>query len=953
MFKKIGFFLGTISAILIFIYSPSVFAADYDKNFWDTSQYTLQDENTIHVGTGSQRVTFTNPSGNTYPKGTYHVQGYPSVPAGICTGNNAITVSPANLNKATIPGSLDIVYQVTASNGSKSCQGYKKSNLQIKNPTAGGTCNYLVCSKDDINALAKSTFTFTDTDTIETKFKNKLIEFKDGDVSDSNHTFQVPAGLFCSGGGRDHFGAISIPDDSYKNISKDQKIVGGLLDVDWYNAASKKCSDYGTDSNNNTSSIKINAQLIAAQNTTTVDSSGAASGDDCQAQAADSNIAGRALAFVACPMLDSAQSVSDWLIGQVENLLSFTFQRNLGNDTQRDNVQNAWSQIRDLASVFLVIIMLVMVLSQAVSWGPFDAYTVKKVLPKLVIAVIAMQLSWSLLDYVVRLFDDFGRGIANLLYAPFGGPGQLQLRNILQEAGIQAYAGGSVVLASLIGIAAIAVLSLPTILLVGWSIVLSLLVAFVTLSIRQILIIASVILAPLAILLWILPGTQRYWKMWYDNLTKLLLMFPLLIGLIAIGRIFAYITSSGTNDTLVKFILILIGYFGPFFLIPKAYKWGGQALSLAGGALSNVAPKLGGPVTNYLKGAQERSRWHLAREARKSALTNMSKERFAQGLAEGNFINRARLLGATRNRAVIGRATQSARAEREKILQEQAAARLIPMLEEATRSDDWTAIRQMALTGNGQERETAIRQMVQSRRWADLAQYRTSATSTEDWDRTFAKNGDLFNIVNDGRADLSGPNLAAPITQLVGALPPATLGNQHRTFFQEAETAFAAMPAGPARDTALSDYSRNVEQALRLNPQAFQGILNTPGETAADNILGMHAAAAGTNPETVRDIMQRVRAPGGGAVPSQGIAGGAPAPITAAQQAIFSENDVQVQQRVAATPAFGGHPAGTWAAYAANPATSDDAMFIYQHKQGPIKEAAEQALRTAGHFPSP
>lgn len=358
----------------------------------------------------------------------------------------------------------------------------------------------------------------------------------------------------------------------------------------------------------------------------------AVSGLDCQTASATKSVPGYTLSFVICPMLDAAQSFSDWLIGQVENLLSFTFQHNLGNSTQRGNVENAWSQIRDLSSVFLVIIMLVMILSQAISYGPFDAYTIRKVMPRLVIAVIAMQLSWSLLEYVTRLFDAFGHGIADLMYHPFGGPSNLQLGKILQSAGIPAYAGGSVVLASLLAIGTIAVLSLPTILLIGWSIVMALLVAFVTLAVRQILIITMVILSPLAILLWILPNTQRYWKLWYDNFTKLLLMFPMIIGMIAAGRIFAYITSSGNNNTLIKFMLILIGYFGPFFMLPKTYKWGGAALSAAGGAIANAAPKVGGPVTNYLKGEQERSRWHLSREARKTELNRRAQQRWAEGL---------------------------------------------------------------------------------------------------------------------------------------------------------------------------------------------------------------------------------------------------------------------------------------------------------------------------------
>jgi len=91
-----------------------------------------------------------------------------------------------------------------------------------------------------------------------------------------------------------------------------------------------------------------------------------------------------------------------------------------------------------------------------------------------------------------------------------------------------------------------------------------------------------------------LPGTQKYWKMWYDNFFKALLMFPLIISLIAVGRIFAWIVgSSGGATGLLDMLAVLVGYFGPYFFLPKTFKWGGQALSMAGNGLNSVSKKIG------------------------------------------------------------------------------------------------------------------------------------------------------------------------------------------------------------------------------------------------------------------------------------------------------------------------------------------------------------------------
>ena len=493
---------------------------------------------------------------------------------------------------------------------------------------------------------------------------------------------------------------------------------------------------------------------------------GGGSGVDCSSQSA--GLAGAAEAYIMCPLIDAAQSASEALTNLIQTQLSFTVQKNIDSNNQGTGVKNAWGEIRDLASIILVIIMLVMVISQAVSWGPFDAYTVRKILPKLVVAVIAMQVSWSLLSYVVQVFDDLGHGVADLLYGPFGGSSAVTLQSILTKAGINAFEAGTVAWAGLFTIGAIAVLSLPTLALMAWGIVMAIAVVFVTLAVRQVLIIACLIFAPLAILCWILPGTQRYWKLWYDNFTKLLIMFPMIIGMIAAGQIFALITSSSSNDTLIKFLLIIIGFYGPFFFVPKTFKWGGAALSAAGGAISNVAPKLGGPVTNYLKGTQERSRWHLAREARKAELGRVSRERYAAGLTgEGRFgairqaVSRTRLLGATQNPRVIRQQTRAAENEREKILKEQSQETLTHfMAQPAFRSGDMREIiDRMMLNGSEHEAEAAIAKLISTRNGAALDTYFLARGTTFRTDpayiRTITKDdsGNLARTAGDiGRA---------------------------------------------------------------------------------------------------------------------------------------------------------------------------------------------------------
>src|SRR6185436_18488033 len=78
------------------------------------------------------------------------------------------------------------------------------------------------------------------------------------------------------------------------------------------------------------------------------------------------------------------------------------------------------------ALVLFVIVMLVVVISQAIGIGPFDAYTIRRLLPRILIAAILTTLSWFLCKLFINFTNDLGMGIKGLLYAPFGGAANVE-----------------------------------------------------------------------------------------------------------------------------------------------------------------------------------------------------------------------------------------------------------------------------------------------------------------------------------------------------------------------------------------------------------------------------------------------------------------------------------------------------------------------------------------------
>lgn len=237
----------------------------------------------------------------------------------------------------------------------------------------------------------------------------------------------------------------------------------------------------------------------------------------------------------------------------------------------------------------------------------FDAYTVKKVFPRLAIAVVLIQLSWPLFTFMIFVVSQIAWGVEGLMYAPFGGRDAFNLGSMVGTAVNAGNQGGGgspeLLIGALLGATGVIgygiALGPVGLLTLGVTVLLAVLVAFFVLAVRQVVIVVLLVLSPIALVAWILPNTEKIWKLWWESFSKLLFMYPLILMLIAGGKIGAYIAAqvaagSSTNDAFGMAIVIVV-FFAPYFLIPKTFQ-------LAGSAFANIA----GIANNKSRGAFDR-----------------------------------------------------------------------------------------------------------------------------------------------------------------------------------------------------------------------------------------------------------------------------------------------------------------------------------------------------------
>ena len=295
------------------------------------------------------------------------------------------------------------------------------------------------------------------------------------------------------------------------------------------------------------------------------------------------------LTWIVCPVVDGINAAVKTLDGIINDLASIG---DTGTSPEPSRIfcdantpeedkssckayHAAWASFRNISLGFIVIVTLVIVIAQAVGSDLLDAYTIRKMLPRVVVAAIGITLSWEIMQFCVAVSNALGFGIKFLIQEPF-----------IQAGFTEAELGGSSATAvGLISLGAVAVFSLFGMLSFAITGLIAVLVACLVLVLRQMLIIMLAILAPIALVAYILPNTQRLYKLWSDSFIKALLMFPMIVAFISIGRVFSAVATSGNSVGLVGQVIGFAAYFAPYFLIPLTFRFAGGAMSAIGGAV--------------------------------------------------------------------------------------------------------------------------------------------------------------------------------------------------------------------------------------------------------------------------------------------------------------------------------------------------------------------------------
>lgn len=243
------------------------------------------------------------------------------------------------------------------------------------------------------------------------------------------------------------------------------------------------------------------------------------------------------LGWLICPVMTFVANINDAAYGAISGFLDI--KPAILSSGDNSGAKQGWDFFRNIANAIFAVIFLWIIFSQISNVGVSN-YGIKKILPRLIIGALLVNLSYYLCQIFVDLSNILGHTLKDALESGAG-----EIGTTSEAAG-----WGSAIAATIVGVGGVAAfaalaIGIPT-LAAGF---LAIMTVFIILVVRQAGIILLISMSPMAFAAWLLPNTEDLFKKWLKMFRGLLLVFPIISLLYGAGKLAgAVLASSATVD---------------------------------------------------------------------------------------------------------------------------------------------------------------------------------------------------------------------------------------------------------------------------------------------------------------------------------------------------------------------------------------------------------------------
>lgn len=281
------------------------------------------------------------------------------------------------------------------------------------------------------------------------------------------------------------------------------------------------------------------------------------------------------LGWLICPSMSLGGKLADAGYSSVSMFLDIS--PDIFNDNpERGGAKQAWNFFRDIANVVFVLLFLWVIFSQISNVGVSN-YGIKKILPKLILGAILINLSFYICQLAVDLSNILGYALKGVLEGA-------SLRAETSDTGL---GGGFVAVLTgalgLVGAPLFAFLTVSVPMLI-WTL-LSIAAALLILVFRQAAVILLIAISPIAFAAWLLPNTESLFKKWISAFKGLLVVFPVVSLMYGSGKLAGAVLSNSSGG-IMQFVAMCAPIV-PLIATPFVIKSSLNSLGSLGAKLSN------------------------------------------------------------------------------------------------------------------------------------------------------------------------------------------------------------------------------------------------------------------------------------------------------------------------------------------------------------------------------
>ena len=318
-------------------------------------------------------------------------------------------------------------------------------------------------------------------------------------------------------------------------------------------------------------------------------SSSSATGDGCQASLG-------AIGWLVCPTTGKIAEAVDWLYDKIEDILA------IDPVVAEDGspIYEIWKYCRGVTNVVFIIFLLVVIYSQLTGLG-ISNYGIKKALPKLIVAAILVNLSFLICMLAVDASNIIGnslRGlfesVENTAVAGMSGGSSVDMKMASAQM-YSAIAGGTAITVAGAAIAfetgAIWML-IPVVL----GAIVAVATGLITIALRQAVVALLIMIAPLAMVAYMLPNTESLFQKWKKLLTQMLVFYPMFSLLFGASELAGFAIIASAKDGFGLLLGMAVQIFPLFF------SW--KLMQMSGTFLGNINSKIRGIAARPVAGSR-------------------------------------------------------------------------------------------------------------------------------------------------------------------------------------------------------------------------------------------------------------------------------------------------------------------------------------------------------------